>query len=190
LSVKGRALRFKMETKARGLVDAWRVMTVSKRCKFHDELPVNIRGIVNEIYLERYNRFHRHSLKPVGAGMVIWGVVSKTPAFITTGGKLFFGVGGGYRPTVSKIRSLGDCYLRLNEAIVKSSDPKIMEFREKYPFFKIDINGNLIFTTQNRIMGIGRMRGKAREARERATTWRIIPARFGLAHRILPFSIK
>lgn len=139
-----------------------RKRAIEQRGVLYENLPEEIQKIVDEIKNARLRRLRGVSSVSMGTAFNIVEIMKKQG--VRSPRHIAFGMVVGAMGTLDYL--LSESILRrrnkkLEDIVINSTDPRIQFLRIKYPFFLVDFDGNLIFTTRKRFLKIfGRLRGK------------------------------
>lgn len=135
----------------------------------HSKLPNEIKEVVDKIIDARSKRVGPAASGAVGIIALGGGFgadmrnVIKEPETLTTVveilGATVAGLSSG--PLQAQNQAVRQGVRELERRVKRSGNPQIRKLKGKYPYFLVDLRGNLIFTTKERILEIlGRERGK------------------------------
>lgn len=133
-----------------------RQKVIEERGIRYEELPIEIKGVVDKIKKARAGRIRGAAFAGAGAAYDM----ASAPGSEKHIGVISAAIYGGidYLASNTQIRK----HMKTLERLIRdSNDPKISALRVKYPFFLVDVHGNIIFTTKQRILALfGRLRGR------------------------------
>jgi len=119
-----------------------------ERCVSYNELPINIKRTVDEIYWLQRSRLRRRLSITAGTTLLVFGGLARTPAVMEAGRDV---AKERFLPP-AKRGSLRDCYKRLQLDVAETNHGKIMGLRESTPNYriKVDIFGNFFFKPEKK----------------------------------------
>lgn len=145
---------------ARKPINAWKNRGIKKRSISYNKLPPKIKKNIDKVRRARWGAVRNHLPEAAGAACLVAGAASKTPTLMRKSPAIVLGLKLSALPA-AKRKPLEQYYSRLQRAIIKSKNPRIIELREKHPYFIVNRVGKLVFTSRERFLNaFGRKRGK------------------------------